>query len=145
MKKLLAIFVLSLTLPISAFAALYTWVDAKGVQHIDSTPPPKGARVLHADGEPDGGQVGNRGEAERRYPKVELYSTDWCPSCKRAKAYLQANRIPFTEYDVDSNAAAEKRWRQLNPAHTIPTAVIGGTKIVGFNQAAYETALGLRK
>lgn len=145
MKKLLAVLVLSLALPAASLAALYTWVDAQGVKHIDSGPPPKGARVLNIDGEPVAGSSAVGGEAERRYPKVDLYLTDWCPSCKRAKAYLQANRIPFTEYDVDRNATAEKRWRQLNPAHTIPTAVIGGTKIVGFNQAAYETALGLRK
>jgi glutaredoxin len=128
----------------AASATLYTWVDAQGVKHIDSEPPPKGARVLNIDGEPVAGAA-TGAESQRRYPKVELYATDWCPSCKRAKAYLESRHIPFTAYNVDRNREASKRLAQLNPARTIPTAVIGDAKIVGFDQAAYERALGIRK
>ena len=33
-------------------------------------------------------------------PKVEIYTTPFCPYCSRAKALLETKGVDFQEYDV---------------------------------------------
>ena len=35
--------------------------------------------------------------------KVEIYTSDTCIQCKKAKEYLQNNNVEFIEYDISSN------------------------------------------
>jgi glutaredoxin len=77
-------------------------------------------------------------------PAVELYTTNWCPACREAVKFLQDKGIPFREFDVEKDAEADARFRAMNPTGSIPLAVIGGEKILGFDPQAYERALGLK-
>ena len=77
----------------------------------------------------------------RKIQNVVLYTTSWCPSCKKAIAYLQSRNIPFTEYDVEKDSAAAARRKQLDPRNGVPFAVINGERILGFSPGAYERAL----
>ncbi len=79
----------------------------------------------------------------KSWPKVEVYTTVWCPYCRKATDFLRANGIPFTEYDIERDEAAARRLRLLNPRGGVPTAVIGSEKIIGFSREAYEWALGM--
>lgn len=47
---------------------------------------------------------------ERFTGTVELFVTSWCPSCKRAIAYMKEKGIPYVAYDVESDAQAKKRF-----------------------------------
>ena len=40
---------------------------------------------------------------------VQVYTTDYCPYCTRAKSLLQRRGIPFEEINVEGDP--EKRWR----------------------------------
>ena len=76
--------------------------------------------------------------------KVELYVTSWCGYCKKARSFLKANGIEFTEYDIEKDSNAAKRHRKLNRRGGVPVAIINGKKIIGFSKAAYESALKKR-
>jgi len=78
------------------------------------------------------------------FPPVEIYTTSWCPACKRAKRYLRSIKVPFKEYDVEKNRSAARRHAQLSPRGGVPVAVIGGSTILGFNKRAFNRALGIR-
>lgn len=64
--------------------------------------------------------------------KVEVYSTNYCPYCVRAKQLLDAKDIDYTEIDVSGNdearmALVEKSGgRKTVPQIFINDAAIGG-------------------
>ena len=77
------------------------------------------------------------------FPKVELYCTAWCPSCRRARIYLKSHRIKFTEIDINSDrdaAARVRGWADGN--ETSPTFNIGGTVVVNFNRDRLDEIFG---
>ena len=45
---------------------------------------------------------------------IVFYGADWCPDCRRAKAYLKSNNIDFKFVDVDINKAATDLVQTLN-------------------------------
>jgi len=66
---------------------------------------------------------------------VVMYCTAWCPDCKRARIWLKANDIPYTEVDVTTYPGANKQVRQwANGNLTTPTFDIDGTIVVDFDQ-----------
>lgn len=65
-------------------------------------------------------------------PRVEIYSTPWCPYCIAAKRLLQKKGISFEDTDVSS--APERRqemMRRANGRHTVPQIFINGRHIGG--------------
>jgi len=73
--------------------------------------------------------------------QVELYTTSWCPYCKKARDFFNAKGISFTEYDVEKDKDAARRLQELGGHSGVPVAVIDGQRIHGFSAAAYERAL----
>ncbi len=56
-----------------------------------------------------------------------VYSTDWCPDCHRAKAYLNAKGIAFREVDLETTPEATELVIQHNQGKRIvPTFEIRG-------------------
>jgi len=88
---------------------------------------------LHAAGHPDG----------HPWPKIELYTTDWCPHCVQAKAFFDQRQIPYTFYDIEKSREAAFRKRHLAPGAGVPVVVIDGTVIPGYAPKAFLTALEL--
>jgi len=74
-------------------------------------------------------------------PKVELYTTSWCPYCQKARDFFRTRGISFTEYDIEKNEEAAQRKRQMDSRGGVPLVVIDGRTIAGFSEAAYEKAL----
>ena len=72
--------------------------------------------------------------------EVTLYSTAWCGYCKKTRAYLQRNDVPFTEYDVEQSDDAMAEIMQLQ-AYGVPVVVVGDTVIRGYQLAALARAL----
>ncbi len=73
---------------------------------------------------------------------MDLYVTSWCPSCRKARAYLKEQGIPFNEYDVEKDPDAARRRRSLDARSGVPLAVINGRTILGFSPELYRQALG---
>lgn len=92
--------------------------------------------VSSADTAQEQTKIAPRGAAE-----VELFTTSWCPYCKKAVAFLKQEGIPFKVYDVERDRAAYERFAKLNPSGGVPVALINGHKIKGFSEEAYRRAL----
>lgn len=120
-----------------ARAAIYTWVDAKGVTHIQSSPPPAGIKPLHVDGAA-GEEVAGPGQKKN---SVELYTTSGCSWCKKAKDCFRSQGVPFIEYDVERDREAAARKRALGSSGGVPFAVVNGQKIQGYSPKEYALAL----
>ncbi len=41
-------------------------------------------------------------------PEVLIYTTSWCPFCRRAKALLKEKGVAFTELDIEADPAHRK-------------------------------------
>jgi len=78
----------------------------------------------------------NEGDVRRVISNVPitLYEADWCPHCRRAKAWFGAQRLNVTDYDVDHSPEAKRAMLRYNPAGGLPTIVIGDKVLVGFSE-----------
>lgn len=166
---LIVLFIIScIILPSQGTAEMYKWVDEKGTIHFQDYKPsnlkpsiqvetftkeqlkfnnyvessngntyksPYASAIINEAKKPSPKRIYDRNQ------KVELYITSWCSYCKKAKSFLNARGIEFTEYDIEKDKNAAKRHRKLNRRGGVPVAVINGKKIIGFSKASYESAL----
>jgi len=67
--------------------------------------------------------------------KVEIYSTEYCPFCVRAKALLRSKGVAFTEIDVTHDPALREKMVQLaGGRRTVPEIFINDKIIGGFDE-----------
>jgi glutaredoxin 3 len=53
--------------------------------------------------------------------KIDIYTTNYCPFCVKAKSLLNKKKIKFTEIDVSNNEALrEKMSAMANGAKSVP-------------------------
>jgi len=56
--------------------------------------------------------------------KIEIYTTNYCPFCVKAKALLNKKNIKFSETDVSNDEALrEKMINMTNGARSVPQIV----------------------
>jgi glutaredoxin 3 len=72
-------------------------------------------------------------EARQRV-HVVVYTTGWCPHCKRAKAWMAASGVPYEERNIESSTTNADKNRSLNPRGSIPTFDVDGEVMVGFSE-----------
>ncbi len=81
-----------------------------------------------------------------RLPKngIVMYCTPWCPDCKKARAWLKACQLPYTEVDLTRNPVAEAQVRRWTGGDaTTPTFNINGSVFVGFDEIKLSRHLNL--
>ena len=69
-------------------------------------------------------------------PKIEIYTTGWCPYCHAAKSLLTRKGVAFSELSV---AGAEARSDMIQRAHgrrTVPQIFLDGRHIGGYDDLA---------
>src|SRR6202047_3310602 len=78
-------------------------------------------------------------------PVVTVYGAPWCPHCKRVKKFLAAHRVRYTNVDIDANAKAIERLKELQDGgQIIPTVVYpDGTHEVNPSDEALARRIGL--
>lgn len=65
-------------------------------------------------------------------PEIILYTKDYCPYCKRAKALLKSKGVTFTEYEVADNPERfAEMLQRSNGGRTVPQIFIGDTHVGG--------------
>lgn len=79
--------------------------------------------------------------AASRQNTVHLYTASWCGACKKTKLWLNQQKIPYTEYDIEKDSNAALRMRELGGGNGVPFAVINGKTFQGFDPAGYKAAL----
>ena len=78
--------------------------------------------------------------------RVQVYTTNYCGYCVRAKALLKKLDIPFDEIDVSEDAEKRDWLVAQSGQRTVPQIFIDGRAIGGFMELhALERAGGLRE
>lgn len=78
--------------------------------------------------------------------EIKLYGADWCPDCRRAKAFLKENNIAYTFIDVDLDETATKKVESINNGkRIIPTLIINGKSYTNPDNATLGGALGVNE
>ena len=77
---------------------------------------------------------------------IAVYSTVWCPDCKRAKKFFGEQRMPYVNIDIEQDAEAMAFVEQINDGkRIIPTIVFpDGSMLVEPSNAQLAEKLGLQ-
>ena len=74
--------------------------------------------------------------------KVEIYTSDTCIQCKKAKEYLQNNNIEFVEYNISSNQDYKRELIKKGYL-SVPVIVVDGQDILGFDLSRIKQLTGI--
>jgi glutaredoxin len=75
--------------------------------------------------------------------KVEMYTTDWCVACRKARTFLDRLGIAYRDYDIDRDPVARERKRAKDPRCGLPVIEIDGKVLCGFDTRELRAALKL--
>ena len=87
--------------------------------------------------------LSQQGTQAKNYPKIVLFSTSWCPHCKKAKEYFTKNNIPFINRDVELDSEAMVLVTGRYKSQGVPIIVIGDDAeiVKGFDEQRFQKAL----
>ena len=112
-------------------AQIEKWVDENGKTHYGSRAP------SGSSSENIKTPKFHSAQARIKKESVILYSTSWCPYCKKARAYLKKNSIEYIEYDIEKNALAKRKYDKAG-GNGVPFIVKGQEVLAGFNVVNYD-------
>lgn len=75
-------------------------------------------------------------------PPIEMYASDWCGYCRRARALLESKGVAFTEIDVDMIPGARAEMVARGGGDTVPQIFIGGQAVGGCDELQALDAAG---
>ena len=77
---------------------------------------------------------------------IVVYSTTWCPDCKRAKKFFGEQRVPYVNIDIEADAEAMAYIEQVNHGkRSVPTIIFpDGDILVEPSNARLAEKLGLQ-
>jgi len=79
-------------------------------------------------------------------PDVLLYTTSWCPFCRRAKTLLKEKGVQWTELDIEADPLHRQAMTEVSGRNTVPQIFINGTHVGGCDElVALEAKGGLDK
>ena len=83
---------------------------------------------------------------QKKSDQIIVYSTVWCPDCKRAKRFFGEQRVPYVNVDIEQDAEAMTLVERVNHGkRIIPTIVFpDGTILVEPSNAQLAEKLGLQ-
>jgi glutaredoxin 3 len=67
---------------------------------------------------------------------VEIFTTEFCPYCDRAKRLFKSKGVAYTEHRLDmlSDEDLHRQMTRLSGQQTVPQIVINGTPIGGWDE-----------
>jgi glutaredoxin len=83
---------------------------------------------------------GNTPAAAPATGELVLFTTSWCPYCKKAKSYLASKGVVFLERDIESKQGAAA-YLQAGGKGGVPLLYRDGQRALGFSAPAYDTFL----
>jgi glutaredoxin 3 len=66
--------------------------------------------------------------------KVVMYTTEWCPYCRRAEALLRGKGAEIERIDVDAQPDRRAEMRRRSQQRTVPQIWIGDTHVGGCDE-----------
>ena len=56
--------------------------------------------------------------------QIVMYTTEYCSECNRAKAFFEANNVPYLRVELEGNAQATNFVMNINQGYqSVPTSV----------------------
>jgi len=77
---------------------------------------------------------------------IRIYTTSWCPDCRKAKQFLEENKLAFEEIDIEADLRASKFVKAANNGkRKVPTFDVDGRVFSSspFNAQDVKRELGL--
>lgn len=146
-KYLLLCLLLSVLFCQTAMADFYKWIDEKGETQITDYPPPvdQSAKSIevYKSASKDATMMEEESSSNKAKKKVEviLYTRNDCKDCDKARDYLTAKNLPFTEYNTDTDVNAAVKRKELDSGDEVPFAIINKNHVYGFSETVYERVL----
>lgn len=72
--------------------------------------------------------------------KVEIYTSDTCIQCVKAKEYLKNNEVEYVEHNINKNSEARKELIRMGYM-SVPVLIIDGEHVLGFDLNRMKTLL----
>jgi glutaredoxin 3 len=76
--------------------------------------------------------------------QVKVFSTPTCPWCKKAKQFLEANKIQYQDLNVAENKDARDEMINMTHQMAVPTIAIDGEFVIGYNEKALKEKLEIK-
>jgi len=78
---------------------------------------------------------------------IRMYGAPWCPDCKRAKQFLNEQRVPYAWLDIDQDEKARAYVQEVNDGkQIIPTVVFpDGSFLTEPSNAELAEKLGIQR
>ncbi len=73
---------------------------------------------------------------------VQIYTTETCAFCSRAKDFLQKRGVPYEEIDASDDDVREKLVLMSGGRRTVPQIFIGGQAVGGYSDLVALQAQG---
>lgn len=71
---------------------------------------------------------------------VVMFSTRWCPYCKKARKLFEKNKVAYCEYDVGSSKDNQQLFTELGGSG-VPLIIIGEETFYGFSEMGITNSL----
>jgi mycoredoxin len=78
---------------------------------------------------------------------ITMYTTTWCPDCRRAKYFLKEHGVAFREVNIEQDESAEEIVIRVNQGkRKVPTFAVGDRYFAcsPFNAAQLACELSVR-
>lgn len=67
-------------------------------------------------------------------PKIEIYSTSYCPFCRMAERLLDSKGVDYQAHDVTDDQEKRQWLVETTQQRTVPQIFINGQSIGGFTE-----------
>jgi glutaredoxin-like YruB-family protein len=74
---------------------------------------------------------------------VKVYSTNACPYCHIAKAFLKEHNVEFEEVNVQEDPAQAEEMVKKSGQYGVPVIEVGDQVVVGFDKQKLKALLGI--
>jgi glutaredoxin 3 len=74
---------------------------------------------------------------------VKVFTIPSCRWCSKLIEFLESNKIEFHEYNIAEDMNARREMLKIINQIAVPTTVISGEYITGYNEQALKSKLGL--
>ena len=61
---------------------------------------------------------------------LQVYSTQWCPDCRRLETWLAGQGVPFRKVDIEAVAGAAEKLEAETGKRAIPFVLVNGERWV---------------
>ena len=149
MRSLLAL--LACVFAAAASGQVYKWTDSSGKTHYGDSPPDGAqSQQLKIDVRSHEGpaQVTDWAAILRKKSPVAsaashsitMYSTSWCPHCKRARMYFAERGIAYEEIDIEASEKNKRDFKELGGGG-VPLIIVGDKAMRGFDPKRMDALL----